>query len=154
MRSIVYISTLYSAPLYREREIVYKLPQESGSYFGFAVILLAKTTAAQNEVALIYHRVCGLYFLAVIFAAPLQFLECSSLVFQGGWDCLMGGVAIQHLSLIICHSSYMYTTPLPPYRILILLHILNLTTFLSRAWSLIFFLRIIIISYHMLYRNK
>ena len=31
-------------------------------------ILLTKTTAAQNEDALSYHRVRGLYFLAVIFA--------------------------------------------------------------------------------------
>ena len=33
-------------------------------------ILLTKTTAAQNEVALSYHRVRGLYFLAVVFARP------------------------------------------------------------------------------------
>ena len=32
-------------------------------------ILHTKTTAAQNEVALSYHRVWGLYFLAVVFAA-------------------------------------------------------------------------------------
>ena len=31
-------------------------------------ILLTKITAAQNEAALRYHTVCGLYFLAVIFA--------------------------------------------------------------------------------------
>ena len=30
-------------------------------------ILLTKTTAAQNEVALSYHKVHGLYFLAVVF---------------------------------------------------------------------------------------
>ena len=29
-------------------------------------ILLTKTTAAQNEVALSYHKVRGLYFLAVV----------------------------------------------------------------------------------------
>ena len=34
-------------------------------------ILLTKTTAAQNEVALSYHRVRGLYFLAVIFVATI-----------------------------------------------------------------------------------
>ena len=34
-------------------------------------ILLTKTTAAQNEVALSYYRVRGLYFLAVAFAATL-----------------------------------------------------------------------------------
>ena len=32
---------------------------------------LAKTTAAQNEVALSYHKVRGLYFLAVIFLATI-----------------------------------------------------------------------------------
>ena len=34
-------------------------------------ILLTKTTAAQNEVALSYHRVRGLYFLAVVFATTV-----------------------------------------------------------------------------------
>ena len=38
-------------------------------------ILLIKTTAAQNEVALTYHRVRGLYFLAVIFAATIYIVE-------------------------------------------------------------------------------
>ena len=32
-------------------------------------ILLTIITAAQNEVALRYHRVCGRYLMAVIFAA-------------------------------------------------------------------------------------
>ena len=34
-------------------------------------ILLTKIAAAQNEVALSYHRVRGLYFLAVIFATTI-----------------------------------------------------------------------------------
>ena len=34
-------------------------------------ILLTKTAAAQNEVALSYHKVRGLYFLAVVFAATI-----------------------------------------------------------------------------------
>ena len=34
-------------------------------------ILLTKSTAAQNEVALSYHRVRGLYFLAVVFARSI-----------------------------------------------------------------------------------
>ena len=37
-------------------------------------ILLTKTTAAQNEDGLSYHRVHGLYFLAVVFAAIIYFL--------------------------------------------------------------------------------
>ena len=42
--------------------------------FNFSIdnaILAAKITAAQNEVVLSYHRVCGLYFVAVIFAATI-----------------------------------------------------------------------------------
>ena len=35
------------------------------------IILLTKITAIQNEVTLRYHRVRGLYFLAVIFAATI-----------------------------------------------------------------------------------
>ena len=36
-----------------------------------STILLRKTTAAQNEVALSYHKVRGLYFLAVVFEATV-----------------------------------------------------------------------------------
>ena len=35
------------------------------------IILLTKTTAAQNEDALSYHRVRGLYFQAVVFTAAI-----------------------------------------------------------------------------------
>ena len=35
------------------------------------ITLLTKATAAQNEVALSYHRVRGLYFLAVVFVATI-----------------------------------------------------------------------------------
>ena len=38
-------------------------------------ILLTKTTAAQNEVALSYHIVRGLYFLAVVFVATIVLSE-------------------------------------------------------------------------------
>ena len=34
-------------------------------------ILLTETTASRNEVALIYHKVRGIYFLAVVFAATI-----------------------------------------------------------------------------------
>ena len=37
----------------------------------YLIILLTKTIAAQNEVALSYQRVHGLYFLAVVFAATI-----------------------------------------------------------------------------------
>ena len=36
-------------------------------------ILLTKTTAAQNEVALSYHKVHGLYFLAVVFVTTDEY---------------------------------------------------------------------------------
>ena len=38
-------------------------------------ILLTKITAAQNKVALNYHRVCGLYILAVVLTAIILLLE-------------------------------------------------------------------------------
>ena len=37
----------------------------------YIIILLTKTTAAQNEVALGYHRLRGLYFLAVVFVTTI-----------------------------------------------------------------------------------
>ena len=40
-------------------------------FYSLTTILLTKTTAAQNEIALSYHRVRGLYFLAVVFAATI-----------------------------------------------------------------------------------
>ena len=54
-------------------------------------ILLTKTTAAQNEVALSYHRVLGLYFLAVVFVANIIYtrrkeghlVECEAHVLIG-----------------------------------------------------------------------
>ena len=39
------------------------------------IILLTKTTAAQNEVALSYHKVRGLYIPAVVFAATIGTLH-------------------------------------------------------------------------------
>ena len=41
-------------------------------------ILLTKTTAVQNKVALSYYRVRGLYFLAVVFAATISVLMTNS----------------------------------------------------------------------------
>ena len=35
-------------------------------------ILLIKTTAAQNEVALSYHKARGVYFLAVVFVTTID----------------------------------------------------------------------------------
>ena len=41
-------------------------------YIGaYILIFPTKTTAAQNEVALSYHKVRGLYFLAVVFEATI-----------------------------------------------------------------------------------
>ena len=36
-----------------------------------STILLTKTTAEQNEVALSYHKVRGLYFLAIVFVRSI-----------------------------------------------------------------------------------
>ena len=38
--------------------------------------LLTKSTAAQNEVAHSYDRLRGLYFMAVVFAAPIFYDSC------------------------------------------------------------------------------
>ena len=46
-------------------------------------ILLTKTTAAQNEVALSYHGMRGLYFLAVVFASTIELSSCYNIrIFQ------------------------------------------------------------------------
>ena len=39
--------------------------------FQWRIVFLAKITKAQNEVALIYHKMRGLYFLAVIVGATI-----------------------------------------------------------------------------------
>ena len=46
-------------------------PYESLSVFLNQTILLTKTTAAQNEVALSYHRLRGLYFPADAFMTTI-----------------------------------------------------------------------------------
>ena len=46
-------------------------------------ILLTKTAAARNEVVLSYHRVRGLYFLAVVFVATIYIEECDRIVHSG-----------------------------------------------------------------------
>ena len=47
--------------------------------FSDVIILLTKTTAAQNEGALSYRGVRGLYFLAVVFATTILSLVSISL---------------------------------------------------------------------------
>ena len=47
------------------------LPEEEINRY----MLLIKIAVAQNEVALSYHRVRGLYFLAVIFAANIDIVS-------------------------------------------------------------------------------
>ena len=42
---------------------------------GNASILLTKTTAVRNEAALRYHKVRGLYFLAVVLVATIVILR-------------------------------------------------------------------------------
>ena len=55
---------LYAPTIYK---IFFQTPN-SGSLL---TILLTKTTATQIEVPLSYHRVHGLYFLAVVFVATI-----------------------------------------------------------------------------------
>ena len=45
-------------------------------------ILLTKTTAAQNEVALSYHNVHGLYFLAVVFVTTIVVFEFNNIPYS------------------------------------------------------------------------
>ena len=59
-------------------------------------ILLTKITAAENEVALSYHSVLGLYFMAVVFEAKLSNL------FTGGTTLtLLLFIAIQWTTSIL-----------------------------------------------------
>ena len=51
--------------------MIYYISSTNTFYCRKSYILLTKTTAAQNEVALSYHRVRGLYFLAVVFVATI-----------------------------------------------------------------------------------
>ena len=51
------------------------LPKISGSNKTYIVILLTKTTAAQNGVALSYRKVRGLYFLAFVFVTSIVLTE-------------------------------------------------------------------------------
>ena len=51
------------------------------------LILLTKTTAARNEAALSYHKVRGLNFLAVIFAATIIVISQFSTCIYGDWSC-------------------------------------------------------------------
>ena len=54
-----------------KRDIISRCSFCEKNIYSGNTILLTKITAAQNEVALSYHRVGGLYFLAVIFALTL-----------------------------------------------------------------------------------
>ena len=53
--------------------LVCKTEKRLVKYLGLNAILLTKTTAAQNEVSLSYHRVRRLYFLAVVFVATMLY---------------------------------------------------------------------------------
>ena len=63
----------------RHKHLTKKTVCYTGEHLSFYVsvriiyILLTKTTAARNEVALSYHKVRGLYFLAVVFEATIDY---------------------------------------------------------------------------------
>ena len=50
------------------------------------IMLLTNITAAQNEVTLSYHRVCGLYFLAVAAIFGNNYSGVMGAVDYGGFD--------------------------------------------------------------------
>ena len=58
-------------------------------------MLLTKTTVMQKEVALSYHRVRRLYFLGVIFAVPIVYLNVDC-----GWTTKNGSKFWSNLRLI------------------------------------------------------
>ena len=57
--------TVRKGKLYRMHISIYNTPQIL--WVLASILYFSKTTAAQNEVALSYHKVRGLYFLAVVF---------------------------------------------------------------------------------------
>ena len=58
-------------------------------------MLLTKTTVMQNEAALSYHIVRGLYFLGVIFAGPIVYLNVDC-----GWTTKNGSKFCSNLRLV------------------------------------------------------
>ena len=60
--------------------------------------LLTKTTAAQNEGALSYHSVRGLYFQAVVFVATIA-AKLIRTLFVFGELCLLGCCKISFLAM-------------------------------------------------------
>ena len=71
-------------------------------------IFLTKTTAAQNNVALSYCRLRGLYFLAVVFAATIVFKDSReqplTILFQPytSFDSKTELYGIFHLGITVC----------------------------------------------------
>ena len=55
--------------------------------FESAIILLTKTTAARNEVALSYHRVRGLYFPAVVFVPTIVLIYHKLCTYERSYIC-------------------------------------------------------------------
>ena len=71
-------------------------PRSRKSSEGYSVILLTKTTATQNEDALSYFRVRGLYYLAVVFVATIYHLRsCMMCILQQNVE-----RAVYHLACI------------------------------------------------------
>ena len=68
----------------REQELAVK--GEPGSDVSYLNILLAKTTAAQNEAALSYHKVRGLQFLAVFLGVTIVMYYC---MYVNSANCLL-----------------------------------------------------------------
>ena len=73
-------------------------------YRAYNAILLTKTTAAPNEVALSYHRVRGLYFLAVVFAMTINNHNINA--YKNCFIFITQGVAIHYTLYSIHYTLY------------------------------------------------
>ena len=74
-----------------------------------STIRLTKTIAVQNEVALSYYTVRGLYFLAVVFVSSIEILVYSYRCFkyEYGIDFILS-VRAPERNIIICHHISEY----------------------------------------------
>ena len=72
VNNVIYHTLLRFATIYYSHVLIKRKTERSSEATN--IIVLTKTTAAQNEVALTYHRVCGLYFLTVVFVGSIGFV--------------------------------------------------------------------------------
>ena len=71
--SLLYLLLDVIILLYDSAIIVRNRHKSRGCNVAMQNILLTKSTAALNEVALSHHKVCGLHFLTIVFAATITY---------------------------------------------------------------------------------